>query len=66
MTKADVASEWQIVGVVDDIHEGPLDLDLAPTEYFSVNQTGDHNFTLVVRIFARCGRAPACAGQYAP
>jgi predicted permease len=43
------ASEWQIVGVVDDIHEGPLDLDLAPTEYFSVNQTGDHNFTLVVR-----------------
>ncbi len=43
------ASEWQIVGVVDDIHEGPLDLDIAPTEYFSVNQTGDHNFTLVVR-----------------
>ncbi len=42
-------SEWQIVGVVDDIHEGPLDLDIAPTEYFSVNQTGDHNFTLVVR-----------------
>ncbi len=42
-------SEWQIVGVVDNIHEGPLDLDIAPTEYFSVNQTGDRNFTLVVR-----------------
>ena len=42
-------SEWQIVGVVDDIHEGPLDLGTAPTEYFSVNQTGDRNFTLVVR-----------------
>jgi len=42
-------SEWQIVGVIDDIHEGPLDLDIAPTEYFSVNQTGDHNFALVVR-----------------
>ncbi len=43
-------SEWQIVGVVDDIHEGPLDLGTAPTEYFSVNQTGDRSFTLVVRV----------------
>lgn len=42
-------SEWQIVGVVDDIHEGPLDLDIAPTEYFPLNQTGDHSFNLVVR-----------------
>ena len=42
-------SEWQIVGVVDDIHEGPLDLDIAPTEYFPFNQTGDHSFNLVVR-----------------
>jgi predicted permease len=42
-------SVWQIVGVIDDIREGPLDVDIAPTEYFPINQTGDHFFTLVVR-----------------
>jgi predicted permease len=42
-------SEWQIVGVVDDIHEGPLDLPIDPTEYFPINQTGDHYFDLAVR-----------------
>jgi predicted permease len=44
-----VPSVWQIVGVVDDVREGPLDADIAPTEYFPINQTGDHSFTLVVR-----------------
>jgi macrolide transport system ATP-binding/permease protein len=42
-------SVWQIVGVVDDVREGPLDADIAPTEYFPINQTGDHSFTLAVR-----------------
>ena len=44
-----VPSVWQIVGVVDDVREGPLDVAIAPTEYFPINQTGDHSFTLVVR-----------------
>jgi predicted permease len=42
-------SVWQIVGVVDDIREGPLDADIAPTEYFPLNQIGEHSFTLAVR-----------------
>jgi predicted permease len=42
-------TEWQIVGVVSDVHEGALDASIAPTEYFPLNQTGDSSFTLVVR-----------------
>jgi predicted permease len=42
-------SVWQIVGVVDDVREGPLDADIAPAEYFPMNQIGEHSFTLVVR-----------------
>jgi len=43
------ASEWEIVGVVNDVREGPLDAVVAPTEYFPLSQTGDGSFTLVVR-----------------
>jgi len=42
-------TEWEIVGIVDDVREGPLDLPIAPTEYFPINQTGDHYFNLAVR-----------------
>ena len=42
-------SEWEIVGVVSDMREGPLDADIAPTEYFPIYQTHDHAFSLVVR-----------------
>jgi macrolide transport system ATP-binding/permease protein len=42
-------TEWRIVGVVSDVHEGALDAPVAPTEYFPLNQTGDSSFTLVVR-----------------
>lgn len=42
-------TEWEIVGVVSDVHEGALDAPVAPTEYFPLNQTGDSSFTLVVR-----------------
>ena len=42
-------SVWQIVGVVDDVREGPLDAGIAPTEYFPLNQIGEHSFTLAVR-----------------
>ncbi|HEY6273401.1 MAG TPA: ABC transporter permease [Terriglobales bacterium] len=40
---------WEIVGVVDDVREGPLDAGIAPTEYFPLNQTQDHDFSLAVR-----------------
>ena len=42
-------SVWEIVGVVDDVREGPLDVDTSPAEYFPINQTRDHYFSLVVR-----------------
>jgi len=35
--------------VVDDVREGPLDVDTWPAEYFPINQTRDHYFSLAVR-----------------
>jgi ABC-type antimicrobial peptide transport system permease subunit len=35
--------------VVDDIREGPLDVDIGPAEYFPINQTQDGYFSVVVR-----------------
>jgi macrolide transport system ATP-binding/permease protein len=43
------ATEWEIVGVVEDVREGPLDGDILPAEYFPINQTLDHSFTLALR-----------------
>jgi predicted permease len=42
-------SVWEIVGVVDDVREGPLDVETWPAEYFPINQTLDHYFSLAVR-----------------
>jgi len=42
-------SEWEIVGVVDDIREGPLDTEIWPAEYFPINQTRDHDLSFLVR-----------------
>lgn len=42
-------SVWEIVGVIDDVREGPLDAAVEPAEYFPILQTRDHGFTLVVR-----------------
>jgi macrolide transport system ATP-binding/permease protein len=42
-------SIWEIVGVVDDVREGPLDVETWPAEYFPINQTRDHFFSLAVR-----------------
>jgi predicted permease len=42
-------SVWEIVGVVDDVREGPLDVETWPAEYFPINQTRDHDFSLAVR-----------------
>ena len=41
-------SEWEIVGIVKDIREGPLDVDAAPAEYLPIQQTPDHGFSLAV------------------
>jgi ABC-type antimicrobial peptide transport system permease subunit len=40
---------WEIVGVVDNVREGSLDVDTWPAEYFPINQTRDHGFSLTVR-----------------
>ena len=40
---------WEIVGVVGDVREGPLDVEMWPAEYFSINQTHDHFFNVAVR-----------------
>ena len=32
------AAVWEIVGVVDDVREGPLDVETWPAEYFPINQ----------------------------
>jgi macrolide transport system ATP-binding/permease protein len=42
-------SVWEIVGVVDDVREGPLDEERGPGEYFPINQTMDHELSLAVR-----------------
>jgi macrolide transport system ATP-binding/permease protein len=39
----------EIIGIVGDVREGPLDVDVSPAEYFPLNQTLDHDFDLVVR-----------------
>jgi predicted permease len=43
------ASVWEIVGVIDNLREGPLDSGIGPAEYFPIQQTRDHGFSLVVR-----------------
>jgi predicted permease len=42
-------SVWEIVGVVDDVHEAPLDEETWPAEYFPINQTMDPELNLAVR-----------------
>jgi predicted permease len=40
---------WEIVGVVNDVREGPLDVETWPAEYFPITQTLDSSFSLAVR-----------------
>jgi predicted permease len=48
-------TEWEIVGVVEDVREGPLDVETLPAEYFPIYQTQDHYFTLAVRTGQEAG-----------
>jgi len=51
----------EIVGVVDDIKEGPLDSDIWPAVYYPFNQGPDSDFALVVRTWqAEQSVIPAC------
>jgi macrolide transport system ATP-binding/permease protein len=43
------ASTWEIVGIIQDVREGPLDVPPSPTEYFPISQTADHYFSIAVR-----------------
>ena len=45
----DPKSIKEIVGVVDDIREGPLDSEIWPAYYFSLNQYPDNAYSLLVR-----------------
>src|SRR5262249_44929915 len=42
-------SEWEIIVVIDEVREGAIDADIWPAEYFPINQTRDHDFSLAVR-----------------
>jgi predicted permease len=39
----------EIVGIVDDIREGPLDAEIWPAYYYSLNQHPDFEYSIVVR-----------------
>ena len=39
----------EIIGVVDDIREGPLDAEIWPGYYYAFNQSPDNGFAVVVR-----------------
>jgi macrolide transport system ATP-binding/permease protein len=39
----------EIVGVVDDIHEGSLESPIWPAVYYPIDQDTDHSFAIVVR-----------------
>jgi len=48
-TDLDPKSIKEIVGVVDDIREGPLDSEIWPAYYFSLNQYPDNAYSVLVR-----------------
>jgi predicted permease len=48
-TQLDPKSIKEIIGVVDDIREGPLDSDIWPAYYFPFNQAPDVGYAVVVR-----------------
>jgi predicted permease len=42
-------STWEIIGVIEDLREGPLDVAISPAEYFPISKTQDRYFSLAVR-----------------
>jgi macrolide transport system ATP-binding/permease protein len=45
-TEGGQPSVWEVVGEIEDVHEGPLDASSEPAEYFPIH---DRGFSLVVR-----------------
>lgn len=43
------ASMREVIGVIADLREGALDEEMWPSEYFTLNQQQDSNFTVLVR-----------------
>jgi predicted permease len=39
----------EIIGIIDDVREGPLDITAWPAEYFPINQARQNSFSLAVR-----------------
>jgi predicted permease len=48
-TELSPSSIKEIIGVVDDIREGPLDSEIWPAEYYPFNQSPDTEFSIIVR-----------------
>ena len=48
-TKLSPESLKEIIGIVDDIREGPLDSEIWPAYYDNFNQVPDYDFSVVVR-----------------
>ncbi len=48
-TKLSPDSIKEIIGIVDDIREGPLDSEIWPAVYYPFNQAPDSDFSVVVR-----------------
>ena len=48
-TDLDPKSIKEIIGIVDDIREGPLDSEIWPAYYYPFNQDPDSDFSVVVR-----------------
>jgi macrolide transport system ATP-binding/permease protein len=48
-------AQWIIVGVIEDVREGPLDAPVAAAEYFPINQTRQNEFSLAVRTSQNAG-----------
>ena len=48
-TSLDPKSIKEIIGIVDDIREGPLDSEIWPAYYYALNQQPDITYSVVVR-----------------
>jgi macrolide transport system ATP-binding/permease protein len=48
-TQLDPKSIKEIIGIVDDIREGPLESEIWPAYYYSLNQQPDITYSVVVR-----------------
>ena len=48
-TDGDPKSHKEIIGIVDDIREGPLDSEIWPAYYYAINQEPEIGYSVIVR-----------------